>query len=300
MRKEFFYVAVRAFLFTLFAEVGANRMYWFQDIDRPKAFFACGVLLAHAVLHHVLIPSVFPRTLFDLLLREFGSTHAAERLGLSHLLPVAPEEAQSLRQLLDYEGEDIASHFGEMGWERTGRLEGQILTQATKHSFVAAYVAWRLGERVQAQFRPFSEGFRAVLGDSEMLRNMVDSEQLECIVCGGDEPVDVPVIQSRAVHEGWTVEEETTYVESFWAMLASLSEVEKRRFLVFVTASDRVPLRGWSTLRLVVQKNGTGDDRLPTAYTCFSLLLLPRYSCAEVLKKNLLTAMTNSEGFGLQ
>ncbi|CAE7245816.1 UBE3A [Symbiodinium necroappetens] len=61
-----------------------------------------------------------------------------------------------------------------------------------------------------------------------------------------------------------------------------------------------MPVRGWSSLRLLVQKNGAGDDRLPTAYTCFSLLLLPLYSSVEVLKKNMLLAITNSEGFGLK
>ena len=56
---------------------------------------------------------------------------------------------------------------------------------------------------------------------------------------------------------------------------------EKKRFLIFVTASDRMPMRGaesesrnvtdleqccshgtgWSSLRILVQKNGSGDDR---------------------------------------
>ena len=48
-----------------------------------------------------------------------------------------------------------------------------------------------------------------------------------------------------------------------------------------------------------VQKNGTADERLPTAYTCFSMLLLPLYTSAEVLRSRLLQAIQETQGFGL-
>ena len=46
--------------------------------------------------------------------------------------------------------------------------------------------------------------------------------------------------------------------------------------------------------------NGSDDDRLPTAHTCFNHLMLPRYSRREVLRERLTTAIENAEGFGLQ
>ena len=49
-----------------------------------------------------------------------------------------------------------------------------------------------------------------------------------------------------------------------------------------------------------VQKNGSGDERLPTAYTCFHLLLLPLYSSHEVLREKLLQAVSETNGFGMQ
>merc|ERR1712060_864110 len=103
-----------------------------------------------------------------------------------------------------------------------------------------------------------------------------------------------------ATQEGWSDEEEREYLEQFWAVVEAFSEPEKLSFIVFVTASDRVPLRGWQDLRLIVQKNGVGDERLPTAHTCFSQLLLPRYSSEDKLAANLRLAIANSEGFGLK
>lgn len=43
-----------------------------------------------------------------------------------------------------------------------------------------------------------------------------------------------------------------------------------------------------------------GDDRLPTAHTCFNHLLLPAYSTLDKLKERLSFAITQSEGFGLR
>jgi len=304
---------------SLFVPV-SGRTYWFSDEVQqpPDAYFACGVLLGQAVLHDVLIPSVFPWTLFDLLLRDLQSPLSACALPgesaaggaggvggptLAHLAAVSPEEADALQKMLEYDGDDIAEHFGDLGWERIGREitapDGPGLSQGTKAAFVEAYVHWSLGEKIADRLGPLAEGFRAVLGGSTMIRRMVDARQLERIVCGGEVPVDVSAIRRRAALQGWDDEKDPAYIDDFWAILASLGEHDKRRFLVFVTASEREPLRGWDELRITIQKNGTGDERLPTAYTCFSLLLLPRYTTEEALRLNLLQAITNSEGFGL-
>lgn len=40
-------------------------------------------------------------------------------------------------------------------------------------------------------------------------------------------------------------------------------------------------------------------QRLPTSSTCFGRLLLPEYSCREVLEEKLDKALENSQGFGV-
>eukprot|EP00929_Paragymnodinium_shiwhaense_P119102 TRINITY_DN90993_c0_g1_i1.p1 TRINITY_DN90993_c0_g1~~TRINITY_DN90993_c0_g1_i1.p1 ORF type:complete len:833 (-),score=236.68 TRINITY_DN90993_c0_g1_i1:22-2520(-) len=298
--REFFQVAIRSFLVSLFEQTD-RRTYWFSDLDRPEAFFACGVLLGQAILHNERVPKVFPWPFFELLLRDFGSPLAPTvPLSLAHLAAVSPVEATSLQKVLDYEEADIEEIFGELGWERTGdRVDGLRLSQETKHTFVQAYVDWCFAERLRGKFDELSEGFRAVLGKSLLLKELVDRLQFELIVCGGEEEVDVAAIRRRAKHEDWK-EDELPYVEYFWKFFAELDEAMKRRLLLYLTASDHGPLEGWESLRIIVQKNGEGDDRLPTAYTCFSLLLLPKYSCEEVFRAKMRVAITNSEGFGLQ
>ncbi|OLQ10520.1 Ubiquitin-protein ligase E3A [Symbiodinium microadriaticum] len=155
------------------------------------------------------------------------------------------------------------------------------------------------GLKTTARLKPLSEGFKTILGGSSLLRTIVDAVQLEKIVCGRAENVDVDAIRSSAELEGWTDEDRSEYLPWLWEVLASVSPAEKAQFLVFCTASDRVPLKGWQSLGLIVQKNGVGDERLPSAYTCFSQLLLPRFSTKEKLRSGLLLAIANSEGFGL-
>ena len=76
---------------------------------------------------------------------------------------------------------------------------------------------------------------------------------------------------------------------------------QKRHLLAFCTGSDRVPINGLGALKVpfVIARNGDDSDRLPTSHTCFNHLLLPEYSTRDKLKERLLTAISNSEGFGL-
>lgn len=307
--KEFFQVALRSFLDTgegeerikLFECNERTRTYWFAEgADGGEAFRACGILLGQAVLNNVLVPNIFPRVLYKRLLQDLDSP-CIKPLCVQDVATVSEDIARSLQHVLDCQDEDIAAKFGDLGWELTGRLgENFQLTLANKAQAVQAYIEWFFHERIAAQFEPLSAGFRAILGGSSLLRSMVDAVQLEKMVCGGTVPVDVAAIRRGVAQEGWTVEEEAEYLPTFWDILESFTEAEKVQFVVFVTASDRVPLKGWQDLGLVVQKNGTGDERLPAAYTCFSQLMLPKYTSAERLRTCLLLAVANSEGFGLR
>jgi ubiquitin-protein ligase E3 A len=53
------------------------------------------------------------------------------------------------------------------------------------------------------------------------------------------------------------------------------------------------------TAGLMGQRNGDDSERLPTALTCFSRLLVPEYSTRERLQSRLVCALENAHGFGL-
>jgi ubiquitin-protein ligase E3 A len=64
--------------------------------------------------------------------------------------------------------------------------------------------------------------------------------------------------------------------------------------------STRSPIDGLSKLGFVISKNGTDDDHLPSAHTCFNHLLLPEYSSREIMYQKLKYSITHAEGFGLR
>lgn len=85
----------------------------------------------------------------------------------------------------------------------------------------------------------------------------------------------------------------------FWEVIHEMSEEQKRLFLRFVTGSDRIPIGGMSKLKFIIARNGADSEKLPTAHTCFNVLLLPDYGNKEKLKERLFKAITYCEGFGL-
>lgn len=96
---------------------------------------------------------------------------------------------------------------------------------------------------------------------------------------------------------GYTIDSQT--IKDFWHVVHDFTLDDKRKLLQFTTGSDRVPVGGMSHLKLVIARNGPDSDRLPTAHTCFNVLLLPEYDSREKLQDRLLKAISYSKGFGM-
>jgi E3 ubiquitin-protein ligase HECTD2 len=74
----------------------------------------------------------------------------------------------------------------------------------------------------------------------------------------------------------------------------------QRRILFFITGSDRVPSTGMSSMVFKITCIGEDCERFPQSHTCFNQLCLYRYSSREKLYNKLITAVMESEGFGLK
>eukprot|EP00439_Symbiodinium_sp_Y106_P070479 s98_g12.t1 len=172
----------------------------------------------------------------------------------------------------------------------------KAVTYSNREDFVRLYCEWLLTESVERQFEPFRKGVRRVC-DSPLF-NALHSAELELIVCGEQE-LEFSQLRKNAHYDGY--QEDSPYIKSFWDLLLNFDKVQKKRFLSFVTGSDLAPVGGLQELQLVIQRNGDEPtERLPTAHTCFNLLLLPEYGSEAKLERMITTAMHNAEGFGLE
>lgn len=68
---------------------------------------------------------------------------------------------------------------------------------------------------------------------------------------------------------------------------------------VFLTGTDRIPIHGMESLRIVIQSTPAEEHYLPVAHTCYNLLDMPCYQTKEILRRHLTQAVEQYEGFSL-
>ncbi|KAF4678782.1 putative E3 ubiquitin-protein ligase herc3 [Perkinsus olseni] len=319
VQREFFDILCKQLFnaqYGMFEYLPDSRVTWINpnSVESPENFQHVGTLIGLLVYNN--LPGLgvpFPRVLFKRLLQ--GST---AELTFEDLEEVFPEEARSLQHLLEYEPKDPQHAdeevkdtfciFFNVSYDFYGESRNHDLipdgsnvpvTYSNREQFVREYIQWKLVDSIKAHYDPFEKGFYRVLGDSLTLCTLTPVD-LHAILCG-EQKLDFDALRKSARYEGAPYKEDYPYMQAFWKIVSDFNDTQKRQFLKFVTGSDRVPLGGLGSIRMIVQKNG-GDptDRLPTAYTCYDVLLLPEYSSPDKLKKMLLAAIENSEGFGLQ
>ena len=157
------------------------------------------------------------------------------------------------------------------------------------------YARYLLVDSVSAQWAAFKRGFDLVCTGGRAM-NLFVWQELELLICGSA-LLDFQALERGARYDSRYSPQHPT-VQRFWRVVHSLSEAEKRLLLHFATGSDRAPIGGLSELHLVIVFQ-PDSERLPSAHTCFNHLLLPDYQTEEKMRRQLLLAISNAEGFGM-
>lgn len=179
--------------------------------------------------------------------------------------------------------EEPSSHYNE----RLAELDLFAHRHRNEGGSAHSLLLWQ-----QRMLNAFVEGLSNVL-PVEVLP-LLSGEQLQEIFCGNPE-VDVDLLQRVVEYEGYEASEDV--VTYFWEALREFTNDERKAFLQFVWARNRLPMKAsdfeapFKILKDPAKKDG--DQALPSASTCFFSLSLPEYSSKEVLKEKLLFAITN-------
>ncbi|KAL4978665.1 hypothetical protein BDW66DRAFT_129306 [Aspergillus desertorum] len=173
--------------------------------------------------------------------------------------------------------------------------EASLVTNENRGQFVKDYIFWLTDKSIRPQFEAFAHGFYTCLDRTSL--SIFTPEALKTVVEGIQE-IDMAQLERHARYEGGFGTGHRV-IQDFWSIAHQFSAEKKAQLLEFVTASDRVPVNGISSIMFVIQKNGVGDARLPTSLTCFGRLLLPEYSSKSVLEEKLNKALENARGFGV-
>ena len=151
-------------------------------------------------------------------------------------------------------------------------------------------------DRVAEQFNAFARGFTKVV-DGRSLQ-LFSASELEQLV-EGDPDLDFSAMEKHTIYEGFAGNEQHPTAKRFWRVLRQFSKEQKVMFLRFATSAG-APIGGlesYSPFKL--QRHGE-KTHLQTAATCFNTLLLPDYSSDDEMKRMLITAIENCNGFGLE
>uniref|UniRef100_A0A4W5NVX4 HECT and RLD domain containing E3 ubiquitin protein ligase 4 n=1 Tax=Hucho hucho TaxID=62062 RepID=A0A4W5NVX4_9TELE len=304
VRKEFFLLIMRELLdpkYGMFRYYEESRLIWFanktfEDID---LFLLIGVICGLAIYNLTIVDLHFPVALYKKLLKRNPT--------LDDLKELMPDVGRSLQQLLDYTEDDVEDTFClnfTVTVENFGATEVLELVpngmdicvdNSNRPEFVSAYVDYIFNKSVAALFESFFAGFHKVCGGKVL--ELFQPNELQAMVIGNTN-YDWKVLEKSTEYKGEYWAENPT-IKFFWEVFHDLSLEKKKLFLLFLTGSDRIPILGMKSLKLVIQPTGGGEHYLPVAHTCFNLLDLPKYSSRETLRNKLLQAIDHNQGFNL-
>ncbi|KAL8958103.1 MAG: hypothetical protein Q9193_004776 [Seirophora villosa] len=298
-------------------EEGVDAGGTFETSDQ---YFLIGVVLGLAIYNSTILDVALPPFAFRKLLASAPAytgvstslSRPSATLALSDLAEFRPSLASGLQQLLEYDGDveetfcrDFVAEIDRYGQPVQVPLclngENRAVTNSNRAEFVELYVRYLLDTSVSRQFEPFKRGFFSVCGGNAL--SLFRPEEIELLVRGSDEPLDVATLQAVATYDGWKQGERTAdeaVITWFWELFSEGSPSEQRALLSFITGSDRLPAMGATSLIIKVTCLGHDTRRFPLARTCFNMIGLYQYSNKDALHNKLWTAVNESEGFGLR
>uniref|UniRef100_A0A3P8UTN5 Ubiquitin-protein ligase E3A n=1 Tax=Cynoglossus semilaevis TaxID=244447 RepID=A0A3P8UTN5_CYNSE len=303
--KEFFLLVLEE-IFNLdigmFTYDKDTKLFWFNSssLENEAQYTLVGIVMGLAIYNNCILDVHFPMVVYRKLMGKKGTF-----LDLSDSHPVLH---QSLKQLLDYTDnveEDMALTFQISQTDLFGnpvlydlKEEGDQIpvTNENRQEFVDLYTEYILNKSVERQFKAFKKGFQMVTNESP-LKYLFRPEEVELLICGSRK-LDFEALEKATEYDGG-YSRESEIIKYFWEIVHSFGEEQKRLFLQFTTGTDRAPVGGLGKLKMIITKNGSDTDRLPTSHTCFNALLLPEYASKEKLKERLLKAITYAKGFGM-
>lgn len=296
-----------------------------NTFETSDQYFLVGVVLGLAIYNSTILDIALPPFAFRKLLAaapipangSSAHTRPGINLTLDDLAEYRPHLANGLRQLLDFDG-DVESTFCldfMIDIEKYGSRsrvplcpggQDKPVTNSNRSEYVDLYVKYLLDTSVSRQFEPFKRGFFTVCAGNAL--SLFRPEEIELLVRGSDEPLDITSLKAVASYVNWTNEipskswdptlEPT--VQWFWETFEAASLEDQRHLLSFITGSDRIPAMGATSLVIKISCLGNDIGRFPTARTCFNTLSLYRYQSRNTLETALWSAVHGSEGFGLR
>uniref|UniRef100_A0A672YT66 HECT domain-containing protein n=1 Tax=Sphaeramia orbicularis TaxID=375764 RepID=A0A672YT66_9TELE len=289
--KEFFLLLLKELMdpvYGMFTHYKESNLLWFSDkcFVEQNWFHLIGIICGLAIYNSTVVDLHFPLALYKKLLdvqptlddfKELSPTEARSHKHPSYTLTLQENYGMTEVKELIPGGESISV-------DKNNRTE-----------FVDAYLRYVFSDSVKEQYAAFSSGFLKVCG-GEILWLFQPSELMAMVV--GNNNYNWEEMEKNTVYKGEYTATHPT-VRLFWEVFHEFPLEKKKQFLLFLTGSDRIPIHGMESLKIVIQSTTAAEHYLPVAHTCYNLLDMPRYQTKEILRRRLTQAVEQYEGFSL-
>ncbi|XP_021794125.1 E3 ISG15--protein ligase HERC5 isoform X3 [Papio anubis] len=300
VKREFFYCLFEEMIqpeYGMFMYPEGASCMWFPVRPKfeKKRYFFFGLLCGLSLFNCNVANLPFPLALFKKLLDQMPS--------LEDLKELSPDLGKNLQTLLDDEGDNFEEvfyiHFN-VHWDRNDTNlipngSSIIVNQTNKRDYVSKYIDYIFNDSVKAVYEEFRRGFYKMC-DEDIIK-LFHPEELKDVIVGHTD-YDWKTFEKNARYEPGYNSSHPTIV-MFWKAFHKLTLEEKKKFLVFLTGTDRLQTKDLKNMKITFCCPESWNERDPMrALTCFSVLFLPKYSTMETVEEALQVAINNNRGFG--
>lgn len=275
-----------------------NRTLWFRlgNSGVKSEFESIGKIIGIALYNNVVLNLPFPTLFFKRLLNK-----DTELNDLREIEPAIFSSLCNMRRLSTHELELCDQTF-EITYESNGRIQrrsliknGQAIrvTEENIEHFVERYSRFLTSDSVEPYMRSIRKGFLAVIQPTSF--EFLHAKELEKIIVGS-KYIDIQKLKEVCIYRGYN--SDSDIITWFWEIVEEYDTEMREKLLQFCTGNDRIPVTAKS-IKFAIMRNGCDTENLPSAQTCFNILMIPKYSTKEKLAQKLNVAINYTKGFFL-
>lgn len=273
-------------------------------------FYFLGVFMGRALFDCRIVDIDLNPQFYRMLIAKSTSEDWTYAPTLTDLFDVDPSLYRSLKLLLDlstikYEEtdpiEEMELYFvlqDDPSYELIPDGANLKVTGRNVHEYVNAMINAVLKDGIMCQIQKFAEGFSTVFPIQSLM--VFYPEELRKIFGAIEEDwSERNISDAIEANHGYTTSSKS--VIRLVQVISNFDDLHRRQFLRFLTGALKLPIGGFKCLHprfTVVRKDPesglTSDDYLPSVMTCALYLKLPDYSLRDIMRSQLLRAM--SEG----
>ena len=135
-----------------------------------------------------------------------------------------------------------------------------------RRQYVQDRVKFETTFKIRPQYEAFETGFFRCVDKRAI--TMFRPECLQKLV-EGSRTINVKELKEITEYDGYSTD--SPVIQNFWQVVEDFSQDQLRHLLRFVTACERVPVRGMEYMKFVIQKNGVGDTAT-SSQVCWGMM----------------------------